>query len=299
MTEQDHSTRTTKKHAAAHHETNKEDTMKKTTAKHAHVHATETESATAAVVQTEASPTPDIPAATPPPPVASGTASTASPATPLVFLQPPPADANIPKVPAGATSLGASAYRGVMPKALELAALQGAVEDLKRFTNFEQVFALTGLKYAQVLQAFEVGAEWSSMRAQSDAWDRFSLTQQGISWTTIRAMINRIQAVLEPVTTADPSLVTTFPSFATLLGAKKVIAKKGAAVRRLNNAAIARGEAPVHGVVGKKRQRAAQKAAAAAAKSAGASTPPTAPAPAANAATPVAPAAATNGAPQS
>jgi hypothetical protein len=230
----------------------------------------------------------------------SGAAPSLSPTTGigLVFIQPPPAGVTIPVPPSGAPTNGAGNYRSAMPRAMELAALAGAVADLRRFTNFDEVFGMTGLPYEQVLQAFDVGNQWSSMRTASFVWDRYSTTMEGMGWEAIRAIMARLQPVFALAAVADQSLVTTFPSFAALLGAKKAIAKKAAATRKANNAAIARGEAPIHGIIGKKRQKKQAKALVAAANAAApvATQPaPVAPAPVVTAPPPAA-VATTNGA---
>lgn len=266
------------KTTASNHHAATEDTMtKKMTATHAHAHAH------AHVAKTEEASLP-MPAAgaTPAPSALSPTTGVA-----LVFLNPPPAGANIPVPPPGAASPPGSNYRQVLPKATEHAALPGAVADLKRFTNFNDVFALTGLPYAQVVQAFDIGSQWTAMRTATTAWDVYCLIQEGIAWMTIRAMMEKLRPVFEMACAANPTLATMYPNLTTLLGARKAISAKATATKRANKAAIARGEAPTHGAVGKKRQKAANKAIVAAAKAA----TPTPPATVASAAPPAAPAA--------
>lgn len=196
---------------------------------------------------------------------------------PLIFLQPPPADAKIPVPPSGAAQPNASNYRSVVPKATELAALPAAVENLQRFANFTQVFGVSGLPYAQVMQAFDVGSQWSTMRKAAQAWDTYSKTEEGLAWGTIRSIMDRLGPLWDIASAADPSLAVTFPALATLFGAKKAIAQKAVSTKRLNKEAIARGEEPIHGVVGKKRKKASDKALAAAAKAAGLGSAPVAP----------------------
>jgi hypothetical protein len=143
------------------------------------------------------------------------------------------------------------------------------VSDLQRCTTFSQIFGATGLPYTQVLQAFEVSNAWSTMRNQTDAWDAYCQTQEGICWGVLRVIMETLKPAFDVATAGNPAIATTLPSFATLFNAKNVIAQKAASTRRLNKAAIAKGEAPTHGVVGKQRQRAAAKAALAAAKASG------------------------------
>jgi hypothetical protein len=178
----------------------------------------------------------------------------------LVFLPPPPADAKIPAPPPGADAPGGQNYRAFVPKKLELAALAGAVADLQK-CNYAQIFGTTGIPYAQVLQAFEVGNQWSTMRKETAAWDAFCQTQEGISWATIRAMMVNLKAAFDLAAAGDASLTATLPSLAALFGAKKAIARKAAAVKKLNKQAVAKGELPIYGLVGKRRLRKAEKAA--------------------------------------
>jgi len=210
---------------------------------------------------------------------------TASPAKggALIFLAPPPADAKIPPVTQGFVPTGGTDYRSVVPKLTELAALSGAVEDLGKFTNYAAALGSTAPPYAQVFQAFDVCNQWTSMRKATLAWDGFCQTQEGISWATVRIMMERLRPAFDLAVVGDSSLAVTYPSLASLLGAKKAIASKGAATRRLNKKAIAEGKPPTHGGVGKKRKRAAMVAAAAAASTgattaaaAAAATPPAA-----------------------
>ncbi len=205
---------------------------------------------------------------TPAKPAAATT--TAPAALPLIYIQPPPASANIPVPPAGAAQPGGANYRSVVPKTIELAALPAAVENMKRLEAvFMQIFGAAGLPYAQVFQAFDVGNQWSTMRQATALWDTFSRTEEGICWGTLRSIMDRLGPLWAIASAADPSLAVTFPALATLFGAKKAIAQKAVSTKRLNKEAVARGEQPTHGQVGKRRQKAEQKALAAAATAAG------------------------------
>ena len=197
----------------------------------------------------------------------------------LVFLSPPPANAQIPIPPPGSTTPNGTHYTAFLPKAIELAALPSALDDLKKCTNFPQLFGATALPYAQVVQAFDVGNQWTTMRGQTAAWDAFCRTQEGIAWKTIRVMMDRLRAAFDLAVKGDATVASTMPGLAELLGARKAIAQKASATKKANKAAVAKGEAPVHGAVGKKRLRSAEKAALAKAKAGGtAASAPAAPA---------------------
>src|SRR5579862_6848959 len=68
----------------------------------------------------------------PAPTVEQAPTSPAATAASLIFLQPPPADAKIPTPPPGAAVPNGANYK-VTPTATELAALPGAIEDLRKF----------------------------------------------------------------------------------------------------------------------------------------------------------------------
>jgi hypothetical protein len=210
----------------------------------------------------------------PPPALAAPTpAAPTAPATlPLVFLELPPADANIPAPPKGFVAGDTADYRAALPRDAELRALPIAAKDLARFTNYAQILGETAPPYAQVVQALTAASAWSSTRTESAAWDAFCGSQEGIAWTMLRAQMARLTPSFELASSGGSNLDTLFPGLATLLGAKKVIARKGASTRKLNTKATAEGKEPTHGVVGKARQKRAEKAAYAATGAASAAT---------------------------
>ena len=209
--------------------------------------------------------------------VAAGTSSTtAAPAAsaasnaPFVYQALPPADAKIPSPPSSFVPGDSADYRAVLPRDAELRALPNALNDLLKFTNYSQVLGDTAPSYAQIVQALTAAGAWSSMRTESAAWDAFCGSQEGIAWTTLRVQMVRLQPSFELASGGPTNVKTMFAGLAALLGAKTVIAKKGASTRKMNKQATAKGEAPTHGRVGKARKRKAEKAAYAAAQGAGA-----------------------------
>ena len=187
---------------------------------------------------------------------ASTTASTR-----LVLLDMPPPNANIPAPPSGFVAGDTADYRAVLPRDAELRALPIAVKDMSKFTDYTQLLGQTAPPYAEMMQALTVANAWSSMRTESAAWDAFCGSQEGISWTTLRGQMERLQPSFDLATGGTSNVTTLYPGLATLLDAKKVIARKGASTRKMNKEAEAKGETPVHGRVGKARQRKAEKAA--------------------------------------
>jgi len=192
-------------------------------------------------------------------PAAAAASTTAS--TPLVLLDMPPPNANIPAPPSGFVAGDTADYRSVLPRDAELRALPIAVKDMTKFTDYTQILGQTAPPYAEMMQALTVANAWSSMRTESAAWDAFCGSQEGISWTTLRGQMERLQPSFDLATGGTSNVTTLYPGLATLLDAKKVIARKGASTRKMNKEAEAKGETPVHGRVGKARQRKAEKAA--------------------------------------
>jgi hypothetical protein len=202
-----------------------------------------------------------------------------TPSAPSAFQAMPPTDANIPAPPSSFVPGDTADYRAVLPRDAELRALRTAVKDMTNFTNYSQVLGDTAPPYAQVLQALVVANAWSSMRTDSANWDAFCGAQEGQAWTTLRAQMERLQPSFALAEAGSSNVATLYAGLAMLLGAKKVIARKGASTRRMNKEAEAKGEAPVHGRVGKTRKRAAEKAAYVAATTTAATATATASAP--------------------
>ena len=150
-----------------------------------------------------------------------------------------------------------------------------ALLDLARFAEFDQVFGRVAPSQAELNEGVEVAALWSAMRQATSKWDEYCVLQEGYAWRTLRALIARSGPAFLLAAQGDPAIVTTYPGLAALLGAKRTIAQKGASTRRLNDAAVARGEPPIHGAVGRRRQRKLEKEALAKAASAKPATPPT------------------------
>jgi hypothetical protein len=180
---------------------------------------------------------------------------------PVPSVGPPPAGANIPIPPTGFTPATPGEFRSVVPRKPELAAMPQALIDLAKFTDFDKLFGGVGLAQAETMQCLLMGSLWSTMRASTSQWDAYSVLQEGYAWRAIRAALLRLEQAFLLAAQANPALATTYPGLAALLGARKSIAQKGAATRRLNKAAKAKGEPEIHGLVGKQRQRKAEKAA--------------------------------------
>jgi len=214
----------------------------------------------------------------------------------LILIQPPPAAAVVPVPPDGYTATDGSEYRGVLPKATQLAVMSGVVQELGRFSDYAQVFGRTAPPIASITQSFSAANQWSLMRVRTIAWEGYCLQQEGLAWVDIHRLMDQIQPLFELAVASDASIGVQFPMMLKLFNAQRVIAAKGAATRKANKKAIAEGKQPVKGKVGARRQRAAQKAALIAAEAAAsqpaASPGPSAPAPAAAPAS-----AAANGAP--
>jgi hypothetical protein len=206
---------------------------------------------TAASIEAAASPAPIATAATTPAP--------ATPAAPTAPIAPPPTDANIPSVPDGFEPTNGTNYRGMQPQKAELVALPLAIRDLGNFASYATVIGTTAPPVDEVLSTFEVANEWSTMRNASSAWDQYSRDQEGIAWTIMRSMMDRLKPAFVLAAKTNPSIATKYAGLATLLGAKTVSAQKAAATKKKNKQDEAEGKTATHGQVGKAREKAAAK----------------------------------------
>jgi hypothetical protein len=191
-------------------------------------------------------------------------------------VAPPPTSANIPPTPAGFSPASPGEFRSVVPRQAELAAMPQALTDLAKFTDFDTLFGAIGLTQAAVTACLTMASDWSAMRGATTQWDLYCILQEGYAWRAARAALLRLEQAFALAAEMNPKLAASYPGLSSLLGVKKSIAQKAASTRRLNKAAKDNGEPQTHGVVGKKRQRRAEKAALA--NGAGASTPSGSPA---------------------
>jgi hypothetical protein len=155
-------------------------------------------------------------------------------------------------------------YRGSLPRGAELAAATTALQDLVRFApSYAAILGATAPPLDHFIEGLTVASGWTSLRAESSAWDAYCVTQEGMAWQAFRPLLDKLVAAFKLAVDSNKALVSEYPGLATLLGAKAQIAQKAASTRRLNKKAVAEGKPPYHGAVGKKRQRQAEKAAAA------------------------------------
>ena len=191
-------------------------------------------------------------------------AGVTSPPTPTTSVAPPPNPNAVPTPPAGFVAPPGSVFTGVRPKKTELAAMPQALLDLQAFANFATVLGPSAPPEAQFAGAVGVAQKWSAARNAAQTWDAYCMTEEGLAWVTLRALMAQVGPAFEWASKLDPSLATQYAGLAAFLGAKKAIAKKGLATKAANKKAIANGEPATHGAVGKQRKKAAANAALAA-----------------------------------
>jgi hypothetical protein len=185
-------------------------------------------------------------------------------ALPIVFIAPPPAGASIPAIPAGFEPTNGANYRGTQAQKAELVALPHALADLRSFASYPAILGAAVPPLAELVQAFDVSKQWSTMRNASSAWDAYCRDQEGLAWIVMRTLMDRLKPAFLLAVKTNPSLASTYAGLAALLGAKTVTAHKSAATRKRNKQDVAEGKLPTHGQVGKAQTKAAAKAALAA-----------------------------------
>ena len=192
---------------------------------------------------------------------APATTTTGSASTAASFLTPPP-DVHSPSPPAGFETPAGTNFRSVVPRGVELTASSNAVQDLQRFqATYASVLGATAPPFDHFFAALSVASGWSSLRAESAAWDGYCATEEGLAWQAFRPMLDKFATAFQLAADSNRSLVSQYAGLATLIGARVQIANKAASTRKLNKKAVAEGQQPFHGAIGKKRQRKAEKAA--------------------------------------
>jgi hypothetical protein len=204
------------------------------------------------------------------------TTSAPPPTGDAILLTPPPPGTAVPQPPAGwvPTTHFAS---GAFPRKGELAALPGAISELDQSTDYEQVFGLTGIPLSHVVEVLDLARQWSVMHNASDAWDRYARVQEGMAWTEVRALTDKMKMAFDLASLANPTITTRYMNLKSFLGYAKANAQKGASTRAANAKATAKGQPAAHGASGKQRKKAAEKAAYVAAQAHAAAPPATNP----------------------
>jgi hypothetical protein len=172
---------------------------------------------------------------------------------------PPPSIATIPRPPLGFDPKTLPNLRGVKPRASELNHLPDALEELRAFDDYAQVFGRTAPTYDALLKTLERAEGWSVMRLALAQWDAFCSVQEGLAWRFARRDLARLRPAFELAEESDTMLAQTHPKLAALTSAMKVIIGKAVATKKANKQAVAEGREPLRGKKLKAARRAAER----------------------------------------
>jgi hypothetical protein len=150
--------------------------------------------------------------------------------------------------------------------------------------------------HSHAIQALDAANQWTINRIAAKDWAVYAANEEGVAWTSARAVIDRLKPAFALAVRGDASLATTYPKLASLLGAKSVIAKKSVNTKAANDKQRARGETPTHGASARRKALKAAKDAATETPSGSPSPTTSSPTTTAPAATPPAGPSTTNGA---
>jgi hypothetical protein len=173
-------------------------------------------------------------------------------------LQSPPS-VTLPALPDGYDPKNKPHTRGSYPKKAELSAVPDAVRELGMFADYEVVFGKTAPDAAQLAEGLTVSAEWMVLLAEITAFLTYVRMSTAVTWLATRGLVESLKAPFELASKNDTTLPAKYPGLARLLGAAKVIARKGVSTRDNNKKAEASGKPQTHGNVGRKRITAAGK----------------------------------------
>lgn len=172
----------------------------------------------------------------------------------IVFINPPPANANIPAPDAGWEPPAGNRYRGVVPKNAEVQALPDAIDELRAFGAYAATFANLAPPQDQLVQLLDAAEQWSKMAKATALWSRYCKVEEGIVWTAVRGMVARLLPAFQLAQAADPTITGKLPKTAAFLGVRKQIARTAASTKAMNGKAKASGQPAFHGQVGKRRK---------------------------------------------
>ena len=176
---------------------------------------------------------------------ASSTANAAVNTTIPVMNAPP--KVKMPSPPAGFVPVNALDLRGYRPMQSELASVPEAVKELNAFPSWSAVFGITAEPAAQIAQRLEVALLWTALYAASTLWDSYVKSQEGMAWKDALESIEALKPAFALASTANPSMLKQYPSIGRLLGAQKVVARRGASTRAKNEKATAKAQVTASG----------------------------------------------------
>jgi hypothetical protein len=150
-----------------------------------------------------------------------------------------PPQVTVPGVPSGFVPAAPADFRGFRPMASEIAAVPDAVAELQGFTDYGTVFGITAPPSGQVAQRLTVAAQWTALLSSSSGWYKYVKSQEGMAWKDALSLVDGLKVPFDLATTASPALLSSYPALARLLGASKVVAKRGVATKKKNAATTA------------------------------------------------------------
>lgn len=118
--------------------------------------------------------------------------------------------------------------------ASEIAAVPDALAELQGLTDYDTVFGITAPPRDQLVQRLATAVQWTPVLSQSSGWLRYVKSQEGLAWKDALELTEKLKVPFQLASTANPGLLSQFPSLARLLGASKVVSKRAVATRTKN-----------------------------------------------------------------
>ena len=150
-----------------------------------------------------------------------------------VLVSHPSLTAAFPTPPAGFVPTSAAEYRGLLPKLAEVSALPQAVDELRLLGgDYVSLFGKAAAAAQPVLAALDAASQWSRSRRAAEEWAAYARVQEGLAWKGARRIVEGMKRPFDLAAAHDPSVLTSYPGLARLLGVGKDIAKRALAARR-------------------------------------------------------------------
>jgi hypothetical protein len=188
-----------------------------------HTHQPATDIVTVAPVVTSATTSTSVATAS-----AAGTTTAGLPAA-IQANQPP--TVNLPAWPPGFVPVHLLDYRGSHPKAGQVTATPGAVQELDTSTSYQATFGPAAPPAAQLASELTIASEWTALRIKVETFLTYVKSFEAITWKTALTDLDRLDGIFQVILAQNPALVAGFPEIAKLLDVQKAIGQRGAATR--------------------------------------------------------------------
>ena len=168
---------------------------------------------------------------TPVTPVVTSPSAPSTTSSAVVLSTTPPV-VNIPLTPAGYMPEPLTSFRGLHPKAGQIAAVPAVVTELTGSTTYASTFGPAVPEAESFVQVLDNAVGWTELRIAIETFLLYVKSQEGVTWKSALTQMDQVKAIYDVVVARTPAVAVQFPALARLLDVTNAIGQKSAASRK-------------------------------------------------------------------